>query len=324
MRKTIAVDNIKVGMYVVLPVAWYKHPFAKSEFIIKSEDQIQKICDSGIVEVIVDIEKSIVNENKRTPNIPSHQPAKPVSRSVVPEELIDTIHNSKLTAQQKAKAIQKHSVSMISNLFNSPTADNIKQTKKGISEIVDLILSHEEMSKYLLSITSHDYCTYTHSVNVGFLGVSLSKVLFRRSTAHDMHELGAGFFLHDLGKVHIDAAIIKKPGILTETEMEQMRKHPGLGYTILRKADQLSHECKKIVMQHHERFDGRGYPYGLSGEEIHLYGRICSIADVFDALTSDRPYRQKLSTFGALKLMKEEMISHFHEELFEQFVLLFT
>jgi len=105
--------------------------------------------------------------------------------------------------------------------------------------------------------------------------------------------------------------------------MNAMKQHPDMGYKVLYETNQLTPECKKIVLQHHERYDGKGYPYGLKGDDIHLYGKMCSIADVFDALTSDRPYRQKLEPFHALKLMKEEMIDHFHRDLFEQFVLLF-
>jgi HD-GYP domain-containing protein (c-di-GMP phosphodiesterase class II) len=76
-------------------------------------------------------------------------------------------------------------------------------------------------------------------------------------------------------------------------------------------------------MQHHEREDGSGYPYHLRGDEIHLYGRICSISDVFDALTSERPYKVKLPSFEALQLMKKEMLHHFHKDIFDTFVLLF-
>jgi HD-GYP domain-containing protein (c-di-GMP phosphodiesterase class II) len=138
-----------------------------------------------------------------------------------------------------------------------------------------------------------------------------------------MHELGGAFFPHDLGKVPLDATIIYNRGILTDDEMDQMRQHPEMGHQILIETNQLTNEYQKIALQHHERFNGTGYPQKLKGEEIHLYGRICSLADVFDALTSDRPCRQKLPTFRALKLMREEMIDHFQKELFEQFVLLF-
>ena len=167
------------------------------------------------------------------------------------------------------------------------------------------------------------FYTYTHSVNVGLLAVSMAKVLFRGSSGHDMHELGAGFFLHDLGKVQIDLAILNKPGRLTPEETTVMRRHPALGFKILHEAHQLSEECKTIVLQHHERDDGTGYPKQLRGTEIHLYGKICALADVFDALTSNRPYRKGMTSFDALMLMKKEMINHFQKDLYEKFVLIF-
>ncbi|MGZ3635049.1 MAG: HD-GYP domain-containing protein [Syntrophales bacterium] len=326
MQKTINTDNLKVGMYVILPVSWYQHPFVKNEFLIKSKEQIEKISESGITEVILDTKRSKLSRNQESDDTQSETKGTakpPVSRTVIPDGLLDAIHDANLPAQEKARAVRAHSITMISNLLENPTAANIRDVKKGIAEVVDLILTDDETSLYLLNITSHDFYTYTHSVNVGFLAVSLSKSLFKKSMAHNMHELGAGFFLHDLGKVEVDASIINKAGKLTEEEMTQMRQHPHMGYKLLYETNQLTHECKKIILQHHERYDGKGYPDSLEGDDIHLYGRICSIADVFDALTSERSYKQKLDPFDALKLMKEEMIHHFHRELFEQFVLLF-
>lgn len=325
MQRSVKTDDLKIGMYVILPTSWFKHPFAKNEFFLEVGEQIRRIRDCGLKEVLIDTERSTVTEDERKP--PEPQPehtAKSRSITVVPDELKEAIHDTKLPAQEKAKAVQKHSIIMISNLLDNPSAENIRDVKKGVAEVVDLILADDDTSYYLLNITSHDFYTYTHSVNVGFLAVSLSKTLFRKSTAHDMHELGAGFFLHDLGKLHVDPAIINKPGVLTDEEMEQMRQHPFMGHKILLETNQSTDKCKKIVMQHHERFNGAGYPHKLRGEDIHLYGRICSIADVYDALTSDRPYRHKMDSFRALKLMKEEMLEHFQKDLFEQFVLLFS
>ena len=106
--------------------------------------------------------------------------------------------------------------------------------------------------------------------------------------------------------------------------MQEMQRHPDSGYKLLFETDQLTDESKIIVLQHHERFDGKGYPKKLRGEDIHIYGRICTIADVFNALTTDRPYKRKMQPFEALKLMRERMIHHFQKDLFERFVLLFN
>lgn len=102
-----------------------------------------------------------------------------------------------------------------------------------------------------------------------------------------------------------------------------MRLHPIYGEGILARNNQLTEECQIIVMQHHERWNGTGYPLGLKKDDIHLYARICSIADVYEALTSTRAYKEKLATFEALKLMRGKMINHFEEDLFGTFVSLF-
>jgi HD-GYP domain-containing protein (c-di-GMP phosphodiesterase class II) len=163
-----------------------------------------------------------------------------------------------------------------------------------------------------------------HSVNVGVYATALAKKIYTGKHDHDMRELGAGFFLHDLGKIHVRPEIITKPGKLTPAEFDEMRKHPYESFEILKNTSQLSEECKVITLQHHEREDGTGYPFGLKGDEIHDYARICSIADVFDALTSKRSYREPLSAFGALQIMRDEMLGHFHMDMLRDFIMLFA
>jgi HD-GYP domain-containing protein (c-di-GMP phosphodiesterase class II) len=319
MLQDIETHELKIGMYVVLPGSWLTHSFLKNEFLVTSEDQIKKLIDSKLPRLKIDLSKSQIpgkkEEGPQTPE-PNEPPA---SGQIIPHELGRVIRDEKLPPQ----AVKLYSASMMKNLLDNPNAGNIREAKKGITDIVDLIIDDDETAQYMLSITSHDYYTYTHSVNVGVLAVSLSKALFQNSRGHDLHELGAGFFLHDLGKVHVDINIINKPGKLTDEEMNQMKKHPADGYKIMRDTGQLTDECGKIVLQHHERYDGKGYPQGLSGKEIHIYARICSIADVFDALTTERPYKKKLEPFQALLLMRNEMIHNFQQEIFEQFVMLF-
>jgi HD-GYP domain-containing protein (c-di-GMP phosphodiesterase class II) len=226
--------------------------------------------------------------------------------------------------EEKAKVVYARSIEMINNVLGKPDAKNISDSKKAIAAVVDMILADKETSHYLTRITNHDFYTYTHSVNVGFLAICLAKTVFQDSDAHNMHELGAGFFLHDVGKVRVPPDIINKPGRLTDEEMAEVRRHPTQGFNILHESRQLTNECRTIVLQHHERNDGAGYPHRLRGQDIHIYGRICSIADVYDALTSDRPYRGRMQPFEALKLMKEDMMHHFQHDLFEKFVLMLS
>lgn len=320
--KKIAVRDLRLGMYVHMPLSWDAHPFLRNKFLLNSPSQIKKIIEYGITEVLIDPKKSRVLVEPSAKTVERRGELKKSEPFAAPEKLREAIHDPSLPAPEKSRIVRDNTMVLMDNLLRAPTKENIQETKETIAELVEMILTDDETAGYLTKITSYDYYTYSHSVNVGFLAISLSKVLFRHSDDHDMYELGAGFFLHDIGKVEIDPAIVNKRGGLTEAEMDEMRRHPSLGFKVLHEAEQLTEECKKIVLQHHERFDGTGYPKRLRGDEIHLYGKICSLADVYDALTTDRPYRVKMRPFEALTLMKNEMINHFQRDLFEKFVLM--
>jgi len=319
MRKLVKTRELSMGMQVFLDLPWHKHPFLKSSFVISSEKDIQRLLNAGIEEVTSDVTPSrVVSEDiSSTPSTWNPEP-------LIPPELQAALRDSALSPSEKAGVVRKSCLLLMERLLESPTAENIHTAKKGLYDVVDLITSEEEMARHLLEITSHDYYTYTHSVNVGILSVSLTKTFFGKSGDHNnMRELGAAFFLHDLGKVRIDSSYINKPGKLTDEEMREMKRHPAHGFNILNEARELTDECKLIILEHHERDNGSGYPRGLRGDEIHVYARICSIADVYDALTSERSYKQPMAPFSALKLMKEEMLNHFSRELFETFVMMF-
>lgn len=323
MSKTIKISELKIGMYINLPRAWRAHPFLRNSFTITSEKQIQKIIDYGIKEINIDEQKGILAE--RAVKLAIEEPERDYSQNyeIVAEKLKEVLSDKHMEPAKRAEAIHQHSADMLRNLWENPTGEKIADFKQGVVGIVDLILSDDATNTHLLKITSYDYNTYIHSVNVGVLAISLAKALFKKEDKHDMHALGGGFFLHDLGKVHIDESIINKPGKLTEEEMNIMRKHPGMGFKLLTETRQINEESKLIVLQHHERYNGTGYPKQMRGDDIHIYGRICSVADVFDALVSKRPYKKPLNPFEALKVMKDEMLGHFHKEIFEKFVLLF-
>ena len=318
--------DLKVGMYVMLPSSWFKHPFLKNQFVIASEKEIEKIISSGFNLVLVDYSKSMIEEAQKSQPEQSEQKTAKIWKpeEIVPTELLSAVRSKDMPPKNKAVAVKNSSLVLMNRLLEDPSAANIKSAKQGIFEVVDCIMSEDEMSQHLLSITSHDVYTYTHSVNVGFLSLLLAKQIFKGSIIHNMRELGAGFFLHDLGKVNIDSSIINKPGKLDLEELSLIRRHPVEGAKMLAKTHQLSEEANIIVMQHHEREDGTGYPNELKGKQIHLYARICSIADVYDALTSERSYKKKLPPFEALRLMRNEMINHFQKDLFERFALVFV
>ncbi len=162
-----------------------------------------------------------------------------------------------------------------------------------------------------------DNYTYMHSVAVCGLMVALAKKLGH--TPAQVHQAGMAGLLHDMGKAHMDLQILNKPGALTEAEFAQMKQHPVRGHAMLQTCVQdaaVLHAC----LHHHERLDGRGYPQGLAGDAIPLLTRMATICDIYDAITSDRPYKQAWSPGIALQRMSEWCGGHLDAQLFESFV----
>lgn len=339
-KQKIALKDLQVGMFVELPVSWIAHDFFRNSFLIRSEAQLKKLQQQNLQQVIVDFERSHISADTFSHKTSSRHastknagarldpqvddaPTNWDSKKLMTDELRNVLDDHLLSPEQKADFVYFHSIRMMQQLLEFPTAENIKTSKEVIYEISAMVLAENETAMNLLRITAHDYYTYTHSVAVGILGIILSKHLFHLSDTHNLHELAAGFFLHDLGKVNIDTDILNKPGALSEPEMEHIRTHPYQGYQILQQAHELSEECRIIVMQHHESIDGSGYPNQLKGDEIHLYGQICALVDVYAALTSERSYKRALSSFNALKLIKNQMMHRFDKKLFNSFVKIF-
>jgi HD-GYP domain-containing protein (c-di-GMP phosphodiesterase class II) len=326
MITKIKAKELKVGMYVVMEQGWLKHPFLMNSFLISSKKQLEKFAEYGIEEVEIDTSRSQASMDVQTithPPAVAEPPGQWDSNRGITKDLKKAIEDKSMPPEQKAVTVYKHSQQVMNKLFVEPTAEAIGASKEAIGNVADLIIADDETALNLLKITTHDFYTYTHSVNVGVLGISLAKRLYGNSNDHDMREMGAGFFLHDLGKVRVDPAILNKPARLDDDEMNKMRIHPYQSFRILEESSHLSVECRVIAMQHHEREDGTGYPRRLMGNEIHDYGRICCIADIFDALTAERSYKKALTPFQALQIMKEQLLGHFHKEIFENFVLLF-
>ncbi|PKM53717.1 MAG: HD-GYP domain-containing protein [Firmicutes bacterium HGW-Firmicutes-5] len=161
-----------------------------------------------------------------------------------------------------------------------------------VETIVDVILKNKEMMLNMVDLKVFDDYTYFHSVNVAVLSIGLGTAMGFDKT--DLCNLGFGALLHDIGKVFVPKDILHKQGPLTDNEFMEMKKHSYLGFEYLASEYVGSVGAQAGILDHHEKFSGGGYPNNAKGEKISLYGRIISIADVYDALTSDRPYRNGL------------------------------
>ncbi|MEW5796327.1 MAG: HD-GYP domain-containing protein [Candidatus Zixiibacteriota bacterium] len=209
----------------------------------------------------------------------------------------------KIDEGKKASILYDTSTNLVKDVLNNPTyGENIQRSKDLVSQTIDFILRGREAFHNLLKITSFDYYTYTHSVNVCTFSIALAQQLGFKDEEF-LHELGIGSLLHDVGKSHISDRILNKRGSLTPIEFEIMKKHPKWGVEILEETNMIETASHFPILQHHERGDRRGYPSGLSLDEMHVYSKIVAIADSFDAMTTDRVYQHAMDSYPALKIM---------------------
>jgi len=205
--------------------------------------------------------------------------------------------------ERKASILYETSTDLVKDIFDNPTyGDNIQRSKTLVTNTIGFILEGRMAFHSLLKITSYDYHTYTHSVNVCTFSVALAQQL-GIADPHYLHDLGVGALLHDVGKSRISDAILNKRSSLTEREFEIVKQHPKWGAEILTDTDELSSTSYYPVLQHHERGDGGGYPDSFLDDEIHPSAKIVAIADTFDAMTTDRVYQKAMETFPVLRLL---------------------
>ncbi len=176
---------------------------------------------------------------------------------------------------------------------------NTDRLRDVISNIVDEILHNRNTMVNIVDIRTYDDYTFSHSINVAVLSCVIGTVLGLSYRA--LNNLTLGALMHDIGKVFIDKRIINKPGKLTPEELEQAKRHSLLGYNYLCANKSIPEEARLVALMHHEQFCGNGYPSGLSGSQINLFSRIVCIADVYDALVSDRPYRRAMLPSDAVE-----------------------
>ena len=167
------------------------------------------------------------------------------------------------------------------------------------------------------AVSKRDTDTDAHNYRVTIYSVKIAEKI--KMSHEEIRKLIKGAFVHDVGKIGIPDQVLLKPGKLTEEEFEVMKKHVKHGVDIIRESEWLE-DATDIVMYHHEKYNGTGYLHGLNGEDIPLNARIFAIADVFDALTSERPYKQPFSYEVAIDILKEGKGQHFDPNLIDVFL----
>lgn len=186
---------------------------------------------------------------------------------------------------------------------------NIGSSKQSLYTLIDEIVSNPKSLLGMSDIRLHGDYIYGHSVNVCAIAVKIG-LLFGYNQLK-MAELGVGALFHDIGMTKIPLQILEKTDDLTGDEVKQIRTHPEIGFNMLKENPAISMVSAHVAYQHHERYDGSGYPRGLAGEAIHEFARITAVADVYDSMTTERTYRPAKSATETLAYLKSRSGTEF-------------
>ncbi|WP_392486692.1 HD-GYP domain-containing protein [Haloimpatiens sp. FM7315] len=226
---------------------------------------------------------------------------------------------------EKLTKLKQNTIKSISNIVKNISSNRRLEVREDIREVenlVEYILENKDVNTSLYDIKTYDNYTYVHCLDTGIMATFLAMSL--KISKEKVKELAIGAILHDVGKVKVPHKIISKNGRLTDAEFDEIKKHPLYGREILEKKFSSSKIILNTVAQHHERVDGRGYPYGLKSNEISRYGKIAAICDVYDAVSSDRCYRRKFSPNEAYELILGGSGTAFDEDLVDTFKKTFS
>jgi len=236
------------------------------------------------------------------------------------DKLVQAVaRNEQIPITKKAAVIYRQASVILDEMFENPEElENVPKSKKVVNTFVNTIFSDTHAIESMIKITAYDYYTHTHSINVCIYSLSLGSYLKLEPVT--LEELGMSALLHDLGKSRVNPNITNKKGRLTDSEFEEMKHHPLYGYTIALKIGIRDRSILDGIRHHHEKLDGSGYPDGLMGKSITLFARIIGVCDVFDALSTQRSYKDKMSSYETLRLMKISMQHHLDMELVDAFI----
>lgn len=318
MLKKVSVSRVILGMYIhELCGSWMDHPFWKSGFLLSDPHDLERLRSSSVTEVWIDVAKGLdavegetVEQARERSELVLQQVAhKPVKTETMADEL------------RRAAQICARSQDAVVSMFNEVRMGqslNSEHAQQVVSEITQSVLRHPNALLSIVRVKQADEYTYMHSVAVCALMISLARQLQMDEAM--VHEAGAAGLLHDVGKMGIDDAVLNKPGSLTDMEFEQIKRHPEFGVRYLQKGSvAVSRAVLETCYSHHEKMDGSGYPRGLRGEQISLLSRMAAVCDVYDALTSDRPYKKGWGPAETIQRMAQ-WEGHFDFQVFQAFV----
>lgn len=322
MLRRIARDQVELGMYVHGFVgSWLNHPFWFSRFHVTDHKQLLRIHNSAVDGIIIDDDRVLLLAASDTPGgssvthvagVPGHLRRPSARPGQHPCSFAEEVG--------RAAALVKSSAKEIKRLFGAARDGEQVSLAAFTPLVVEVLASISRNPHALIAIMrlrKQDEYTYVHSLAVSALMASLAKNLGMSDA--DILDYGLAGLVHDIGKMAVPEAILRKAGALSDEEFAIVRTHPEQGYRLLVQNAEISPVILDVCRHHHERLDGSGYPFGLKGDQISRAARIAAICDVYDALTSNRSYKDAWRPSAAIARM-HTWSEHFDRDLLFAFM----
>ena len=326
MIKRISVRQLRLGMFLEsLCGSWMEHPFWRSRFKLEDPADLARILQSPIQEVWIDTAKGL-DVAQGGPSFTREQ-----VDTVIDAQLSEISQLAELECEQRPIAFEEEvkraarichqSRQAITAMFREVRMGreiNQDKARYVVAEVSDSIIRNPSAMISIARLKNSDDYTYMHSVAVCALMIVLARQL--DLPPQQVREAGYAGLLHDIGKMAIPAPILNKPGRLTDREFAEVREHPARGLELLKAGGVDDPVVLDVCLHHHEKVDGTGYPHRLRGEDISLFAKMGAVCDVYDAITSDRPYKRGWDPAEAVHKMAEWSAGHFDKTVFQAFV----
>jgi putative nucleotidyltransferase with HDIG domain len=313
MLKRIDKTLLRSGMFIEdLEGSWSDNPFSNRRFLLDGAENVEKLKRSNVSGIIINTSMGLDALDATSTGAPrqaARKPQQPASPALSFEE------RQKIAAQ----AILQ-SEAIVAGLFKDVRSGGeikVAQVTPVVKQISGVMRREPLILLNLTRLKSKDETTFVHSIAVSALMVQFARYL--KLDEKIVQVLGVGGLLHDVGKMKIPDDVLTKEGQLTDGEFQLIRNHPELGYAILSLQSDMPEIALDVCLNHHERLDGKGYPNGKAADQLSLYARICSICDVYEAITSVRPYKQPWKHADAIAWMLDRQ-GHFDRTLLREFV----
>ncbi len=316
--KRITIDQVRLGMYIrEIGGLWANHPFWRNAFLLESRKDYLLIKKSQIDYVLIDTSRGL--DIKQLLTDPDISDADDI-------DVIDTgvIVVAQVTAEQehaRATRVLADGKDAVISMFNEARMGRAIKTEDALPLVEKIASTINSNGAVLLGLsrlkTADDY-TYMHSLAVCALMVALAKE--KGLTGDEVRQAGMAGLLHDIGKMAVSAAILKKAGPLTDEEFIMVKNHPAAGHQMLIGCRDVSDVVLDVCLHHHEKTDGSGYPHKLRAEQISLYAKMAAVCDVYDAITSDRPYKNGWPPGESIKRMMAWSNGHFDKRILVEFI----